>query len=92
MSVGTAGALAWHGGQVLQVDAVPVAIVDRLGAGDALAAGVLHGWLDGDLDRGLRTGVLLAGLALAQNGDMVVTTRREVESLLSAAAGSVIVR
>jgi 2-dehydro-3-deoxygluconokinase len=92
MSVGAAGALAWHGGQVLQVDAVPVAIVDRLGAGDALAAGVLDGWLDGDLERGLRTGVLLAGLALAQHGDMVVTTRQEVESLLSAAGGSVIVR
>lgn len=92
MSVGAAGALAWHGGQVLQVDAVPVAIVDRLGAGDALAAGVLDGWLDGDLERGLRTGVLLAGMALAQHGDMVVTTRQEVESLLSAAQGSVIVR
>jgi 2-dehydro-3-deoxygluconokinase len=92
MSVGAAGALAWHGGQVLQVDAVPVAIVDRLGAGDALAAGVLHGWLDGDLELGLRTGVMLAGMALAQHGDMVVTTRQEVESLLNAALGSVIVR
>jgi 2-dehydro-3-deoxygluconokinase len=92
MSIGSAGALAWHGGQVLQVDAVPVAIVDRLGAGDALAAGVLDGWLAGDLDRGLRTGVLLAGLALAQHGDMVVTTRQEVDALLSAAGSSVIVR
>jgi hypothetical protein len=35
---------------------------------------------------------MLAGLALAQHGDMVVTTRQEVESLLSAAGGSVIVR
>jgi 2-dehydro-3-deoxygluconokinase len=92
MSVGSAGALAWHAGQVLQVDAVPVAIVDRLGAGDALAAGVLDGWLDGNLDRGLRTGVLLAGMALAQHGDMVVTTRDEVDALLGAAGNSVIVR
>jgi 2-dehydro-3-deoxygluconokinase len=92
MSVGSAGALAWHGGEVLQVDAVPVAIVDRLGAGDALAAGVIDGWLYGDLHRGLRTGVLLAGLALAQHGDMVVTTRGEVDALLSAAGSSVIVR
>ena len=92
MSIGAAGALAWRSGQVLQVDAVPVAIIDRLGAGDALAAGVLDGWLDGDLERGLRTGVLLAGMALAQHGDIVVTTRQEVESLLSAAGNSVIVR
>jgi 2-dehydro-3-deoxygluconokinase len=92
MSVGSAGALAWYAGQVLQADAVPVAIVDRLGAGDALAAGVIDGWLDGNLTRGLHTGTLLAGLALAQHGDMVVTTRQEVESLLKAAANSLIVR
>ena len=92
MSVGAAGALAWRGGEVLQVDAVPVAIVDRLGAGDALAAGVIDGWLDGDLARGLRTGVLLAGMALAQHGDIVITTRQEVESLLAAARSSMIVR
>lgn len=92
MSVGSAGALAWHGGQVLQVDAVPVAIIDRLGAGDALAAGVIDGWLDGDLHRGLRTGVLLAGMALAQHGDMVVTTAEEVASLLNAGGNSVILR
>ncbi len=92
MSVGSAGVLAWQDGLVQQVDAVPVTIIDRLGAGDALAAGVLHGWLDGDLARGLRTGVVLAALALAQHGDAVITTPAEVEALLGAAGGSVIVR
>jgi 2-dehydro-3-deoxygluconokinase len=92
MSVGSAGALALWEGQVHQVDAVPATIVDRLGAGDALAAGVLHGWLDGDLANGLRTGVVLAGLALAQHGDIVVTTPQEVEALLATAGGSLIVR
>lgn len=91
MSVGDAGAVAWGAGRLRQVNAVPVGIVDRLGAGDALAAGVIHGWLDGDLDRGLRTGVLLAGLALAQHGDMVVTTPGEVAKLLER-SGSLIVR
>lgn len=83
MSAGAAGAYAWHAGRVLHVDALPVTIIDRLGAGDALAAGVLHGWLDGDLPRGLRTGVVLAALALTQHGDTVVTTAQEVKSLLA---------
>jgi 2-dehydro-3-deoxygluconokinase len=82
--------LAWRNGEILQVDALPVTIVDRLGAGDALAAGVLHGWLDGDLPRGLATGAVTAALALAQHGDMVVTTPQEVESLLANAAGMIV--
>ncbi len=90
MSIGAAGALAWRNGEILQVDAVPTVIVDRLGAGDALAAGVLHGWLDGDLQRGLRTGVVLAALALAQHGDMVVTTPDEVAALLESAGGMIV--
>lgn len=90
MSVGSQGALAWRKGALLQVDAAPVVVVDRLGAGDALAAGVLHGWLDGDLLRGLRTGVVLAALALSQHGDMVITTPQEVASLLASAAGTIV--
>jgi 2-dehydro-3-deoxygluconokinase len=90
MSVGSAGALAWRDGEILPVDAVPVTIIDRLGAGDALAAGVLHGWLDGDLEHGLRTGVVLAALALAQHGDMVITTPEEVDALLGAASGMIV--
>jgi len=90
MSIGAAGALAWHKGEVLHVDDVPTAIVDRLGAGDALAAGVLHGWLDGDLPRGLRVGVVLAALALAQHGDMVRTTPEEVAALLESAGGMIV--
>jgi 2-dehydro-3-deoxygluconokinase len=55
--------------------------VDRLGAGDALAAGVIHGWLDGDLSAGLRYGVTLAALALSQFGDMVITNKSELLAL-----------
>jgi 2-dehydro-3-deoxygluconokinase len=90
MSIGSSGALAWHNGQTLRVDAVPATIVDRLGAGDALAAGVLHGWLDGNLAGGLRTGVVLAALALAQQGDMVVTTPDEVAAMLGAAPETIV--
>ena len=83
MSIGDGGVLAAVNSAVLAADAVPVGIVDRLGAGDALAAGVIDGWLDGDLAAGLRRGVVLAALALSQHGDMVVTTRGEMESLVA---------
>ena len=83
MSIGDGGVLATAEGGVFAADAVPVSIVDRLGAGDALAAGVIDGWLDGDLAGGLRRGVVLAALALSQHGDMVVTTGSEMEALLA---------
>jgi 2-dehydro-3-deoxygluconokinase len=90
MSIGDAGALAWQAGKVLQVSAVPAGMIDRLGAGDALAAGVIHGWLDGDLARGLRMGALLAALALSQHGDIVVTTPDEVAELLAHGSGIIV--
>ncbi len=60
---------------------LPTRIVDRLGAGDALAAGVIHGWLDNNLRLGLRYGTALAALALSQHGDMVITTADELKNL-----------
>ena len=76
------GVMAWDGEQMLHEPAKPVSIIDRPGAGAALAAGVIHGWLDGDLRRGLQTGVVLAALALSQRGDMIVTTPQEVATLM----------
>ncbi|MCS6826382.1 MAG: PfkB family carbohydrate kinase, partial [Caldilinea sp.] len=82
MSIGAEGAVAWDGVQLYHQPALPTMIIDRLGAGDGLAAGVLYGWLSGDLRLGLRYGVALAALALSQQGDLIVTTKQEVESLL----------
>ena len=89
MSVGEQGALLWNGKEWQHEPARSTHIVDRLGAGDALAAGVIHGWLDGDLSAGLRYGVTLAALALSQSGDMVITNKAE---LLSLAQGSSTIR
>ena len=72
------GALLWNGKDWQHEPARPTRILDRLGAGDALAAGVIHGWLDGELSAGLRYGVILAALALNQLGDMVVTNKKEL--------------
>ena len=75
------GALMWNGSEWQHEPARPTRIIDRLGAGDALAAGVIHGWLDGDVSTGLHHGVILAALALSQSGDMVVTNKEELMHL-----------
>ncbi|HET9906487.1 MAG TPA: sugar kinase [Anaerolineales bacterium] len=75
------GALLWDGKEWLHEPARSTKIIDRLGAGDALAGGVIHGWLDGDLRVGLRYGVTLAALALSQFGDMVITNKDELLAL-----------
>jgi 2-dehydro-3-deoxygluconokinase len=75
------GTLLWDGTEWLHESARSTRIVDRLGAGDALAAGMIYGWLDGDLSAGLRYGVTLAALALSQFGDMVITNKSELLAL-----------
>lgn len=84
------GALLWDGTEWRHEPARSTHIVDRLGAGDALAAGVIHGWLEGDVAAGLRYGVTLAALALSQFGDMVITNKQELEAFSK--SGSSLVR
>jgi 2-dehydro-3-deoxygluconokinase len=83
VSLAEQGAIAWDGAQTYQQPALPVQIIDRIGAGDALAVGVIHGWLEGDLSLGLRSGVVLAALAISQHGDQVITSPDEVATLVS---------
>ncbi len=59
-----------------------VEIVDRLGAGDAFAAGLIHGLLDGDAQKGLDYGVAVSALKHSILGDFALVTPDEVESLL----------
>ncbi len=63
--------------------AVPVQIVDRIGSGDAFAAGVLDAALNGAEQNGLKQGVGLAAIALTQFGDRVLTSRAELDAVLA---------
>lgn len=81
VTFGDQGALLWDGKTWLHEAARPTQIADRLGAGDALAAGVIQGFLENDYPAGLRYGVTLSALALSQLGDMVVTNRKELQAL-----------
>ncbi len=87
MSAGAAGIWARQADTDHFEEALPVEVVDRLGAGDAMAAGVLHGYLNDNLPQGLRYGALLAAMILTQHGDMLVATAREIDALLQSGGG-----
>lgn len=62
----------------------PTTIVDRVGAGDAFASGVLDGLLRGDdMERCLRYGLALAALKLTIRGDVALVTRQELEEVVA---------
>lgn len=61
-------------------------VVDRVGAGDAFSAGVLMGRLQGDLALGLRYGAAMAALKHTIPGDLLLSTRTEIDA---AAAGGI---
>ncbi|NQV08145.1 sugar kinase [bacterium] len=57
--------------------------IDRIGAGDSMAAGVLVGLLDDDLEHGTALGVAMSALKLGIYGDQLSVTPEEVERLMS---------
>jgi 2-dehydro-3-deoxygluconokinase len=81
-SLSSDGIIGWDRTHFYHQPASTVTVLDRIGAGDAMVAGVLHHWLQGDFGRGLRYGAVTAALALSQYGDQVITHRDELELLL----------
>lgn len=84
MSLADDGVIGWDGAAFHREAARDVTIIDRIGAGDAMMAGILHGWFRGSLHQGLRYGTVMAALALSQDGNAVITDEAELERLLSA--------
>ena len=75
-------AIAYENGNVLRTRTYEVEIVDRLGAGDSFAAGLIHGLLDKDLQKGLDYGVAASAIKHSIPGDFAWITREEVAGLL----------
>lgn len=90
MSRASEAVLAWDSQKLISSAAKTVTIIDRIGAGDALAAGVLHGYLEDDFAKGLEFGCSMAALAMSQFGEMVLTTRSELERLLLGGAHDIL--
>jgi len=68
-----------------QTDEVRVAsIVDRIGAGDAFAAGILHGIRTGrDLDWTVRSGLALTALKHSLPGDAALFAPRDIDAFMA---------
>jgi 2-dehydro-3-deoxygluconokinase len=75
-------AIAYQKGQILRTKSYEVEIVDRLGAGDSFAAGLIHGLLDGDLQKALDFAIAMSALKHSIPGDFAWVTRDEVEAML----------
>jgi 2-dehydro-3-deoxygluconokinase len=71
--------------QAFQTEEVQLTgIVDRIGAGDAFAAGVLHGWLSGKGEEpAAQYGLALACLKHGLPGDSCLFTQAEIDVFLS---------
>lgn len=82
MSRGSQGVVGLKENNLYEEPAFDVEIIDRIGAGDGLAAGVLHGLLNGDFSESLKFGSLVAALALSQYGEIVNTNVEELSQLL----------
>ncbi len=89
VTAGTAGAVAVDPQREYHMSAIEAEEVDRVGGGDAFDAGVLDGFLDGDLERGLRYGVAMAALKRTMPGDELVATRDEIEALVAGTAAGI---
>jgi 2-dehydro-3-deoxygluconokinase len=86
---GARGASVWHQGGAHDAAAVPVAVLDTIGAGDAFTAGYLSGMLDGlSPEVALHRGTVTAAFAVANIGDWEGLPTRSELSLLGAEAGT----
>ncbi len=75
-------AIAFAGGKIYRTRSYEVEIVDRLGAGDSFAAGLIHGLLENDVQKGVDFGVAASALKHSIPGDFPWITRAEVEATL----------
>ncbi|TMJ19869.1 MAG: sugar kinase [Alphaproteobacteria bacterium] len=73
-----------RGGSAQTEEVVVAGIVDRIGAGDAFAAGILHGMRTGlDLEATVRSGLALTCLKHSLAGDASLFGQRDIDAFLA---------
>ena len=85
LTLGAQGALAVGAGfsGALRHPVFPTEVLDRIGAGDAFAAGFVHGWFERDVAWGLRCGCALAALKQTYRGDTTWSGPEELAQLVA---------
>jgi 2-dehydro-3-deoxygluconokinase len=83
ITTGDQGAVGVENGKTVLAPGYPVEMIDRIGAGDSFAAGVISGLLEGNFVRGLQYGVAMSALQLTTAGDLFRLSRKDVIQLMA---------
>jgi 2-dehydro-3-deoxygluconokinase len=70
-------------GQNGSMDAQIVETIDRVGAGDSFMAGVISGFLNGNIVEGIRRGQAMASLKRGIYGDHLVVAETEIQDVIN---------
>jgi len=90
LTLGGKGGMTWDGRKLLFEPGYPIQeTVDRLGAGDAFTAGLIFGYLQDDLELGLRFGIAASAMKLGMRGDYFWASKAEVEQVIKSRGGDV---
>jgi 2-dehydro-3-deoxygluconokinase len=92
ITTGNEGAMGLESGQTVLVRGYPVEMIDRIGAGDSFAAGVITGLLEGDFVKGMRYGVAMSALQLTTEGDLFRLSRADVIQLMAWGSSGQLIR
>jgi 2-dehydro-3-deoxygluconokinase len=90
MTLGAEGALGYECGAFHQVPGYDVQCVNRLGAGDAFLAGLIYGFSQWNLRRGLAYGIAMAALKMTVPQNIPLINRVDVERLVAGRNSDVI--
>jgi 2-dehydro-3-deoxygluconokinase len=82
LTLGAEGAVASSGDVTIARGGHIVETVDRVGAGDAFAAGLIWGLLEGSLELGLERGLAMSALKMTLHGDLFRLDAADVAALL----------
>jgi len=87
---GETGSLAYTDGEIVEQGVIDAETVDPIGTGDAFVGGVLAELIAGsEIDTALSYGAAAASLKRTIEGDVLVTTRAEVEAALDQSTGGI---